>query len=144
MSDGAEPREMRLLVLELADLLIGHSTIEERHFYPAVRDAGTAALINESLHDHQEVGRLLLHVLECDVQDEDFTEKLEELQAQVESHVREEEDELLPKVRQTMSDEELVALAHAMMATFAEEQDGGEPRERLSEQLQAAGIDLTL
>jgi hemerythrin superfamily protein len=140
LRSSADDREARQLFVELGRLLVGHAAIEEKHFYPAVRTVETEALVSGSLHDHQEVKKLLLHMLDADLPDEDFGELLEDLQGMVEGHVREEEDDLFPKARTLLAAEELQAMAQEMIATFAEEQEAGEPRERLAEELEAAGL----
>jgi hemerythrin superfamily protein len=136
----AEPQQARRMVLELADLLIGHSAIEERHFYPAIRTSENDELVADSLHDHQEMKKLLLHILEAGESDEDFTEKLEELEGQVESHVDEEEEVLFPRARTMLGREELLSLAQQMAVTLAQERQSGEPRDRLTHELEAIGV----
>jgi hemerythrin superfamily protein len=137
---ATEPDRVRRMVMELADLLIGHSVIEERHFYPAVRTSDTDELVADAIHDHQEMKKLLLAILEAGEGDEDFSEKLEELEGQVESHVDEEEEVLFPRARTMLAREELLSLGQRMTATLAQERESGEPIDRLSQELEAAGL----
>lgn len=47
--EEAEASEKREIFDEIADQLAIHATIEEKHFYPACRDAKTEDILRESL-----------------------------------------------------------------------------------------------
>src|SRR5262249_770778 len=111
-------RDVRPALLQLADLLTLHSAIEERHFYPGVRTDETEALIDDSAEDHMDMKGLLLHLVDAGPDDPDFPAKLEELQGLVEAHVAEEEDDLFPRVRDTIEEDALAGLAQEMTATM--------------------------
>jgi hemerythrin superfamily protein len=112
---------------ELADLLATHSTIEENHFYPAVKTADTEELLLESLEEHLAVKRLLADLLKMSIDDEEFDAKLTVLQEQVEMHVREERSELFPQVRQLLDADQREAIGQIMIGSVAELQ-GTAPR----------------
>jgi hemerythrin superfamily protein len=131
-SEGEEKQE---LFVELADLLAMHATIEERHFYPAVRDKQTDDLVVEALEEHLEVKRLLADLLRVDVGDGSFDERLEEIKEQVQQHVKAEEGELFPMVRRLLDSDALETIGRDMAATMVELADT-EPRNDITAHLQ--------
>jgi general stress protein 26/hemerythrin-like domain-containing protein len=114
---------------QIADSLAVHATIEERHFYPGVKAKGTEDLLAEAVEEHLEIKRVIADLLELDADDDSFAAKAKVLQEDVEHHVKEEEDELFPKVEKLIDEETLVAIAEAMQETQAELLREGNPRE---------------
>jgi len=135
LKNASEQKEMRAVVLQIVDQLTAHATIEERHFYPAVRTDDTEDLIEDAFDDHREVKEMCLHLMEVGTSDEDFHAKVEELQALVEEHVVIEESELFPQVRELLDVEQLVTIGRQMTATMAELEEIGEPRQQLVSEL---------
>jgi len=129
--ESAEAADKQDLFDELADQLAVHAAIEEMHFYPAVRAARTEEILLESLEEHLTIKRMLRELLQLDPRNEDFPAKVKVLKEQVEHHVKEEEDELFPKVRKVLDRKQLVALAEDMSVTQENLLDAGEPRERV-------------
>src|SRR5215467_2088848 len=78
---------------EIADALAVHATIEERHFYPTVKDQETEGILIESVEEHLEVKRAIAELLEMDAADDLFGAKVKALREDVENHVAEEEGE---------------------------------------------------
>lgn len=68
-------------------------------------------LVNEAEQEHTEVKVLLEQMKSLDATSSEFKEKISTLKEAVQHHVQEEENEVFPKVRQSMSDEELKQLA---------------------------------
>src|SRR2546423_14353691 len=137
--EEAEASEKREIFEEIADQLTIHATIEERHFYPAVKDdERTSALVMESLEEHLAVKRLLADLLDIEPKDATFDAKIAVLKEQVQHHVKEEEKELFPKVRKALDAEILTALAQEMTATQEALLDEGEPPRLIKEQTAAA------
>src|ERR1044071_6552561 len=79
---------------EIADALAVHATIEERHFYPAVKEKQTEEILLESVEEHLEIKRVIADLLQMDAGDEAFEAKVKVLQEDIEHHVEEEETEL--------------------------------------------------
>ena len=123
---------------ELADQLAVHASIEEIHFYPAVRARRTEDILLESLEEHLTIKRLLADLLQLDPRNEQFEPKIKVLKEQVEHHVKEEEDELFPKVRKVLDKKQLVALAEDMSVTMENLLDAGDPRQRVRYETQEA------
>lgn len=124
-SDAEEKRE---LFEEIADQLTVHALIEERHFYPAVKEKRTEDILLEALEEHLSIKRLLADLLKLSPDDDQFDAKLKVLQEQVEHHVEEEEGDLFPKVRKILDKEMLEAVGQEMTATQEQLLEAGDPR----------------
>lgn len=131
--DGAR----RPRFLESADVLMSHLTIEEEHFYPAVRAKRTEEILLEGLEEHLSLKRLIADLLALAEDDEHFDPKFHVLKEQAEHHHEEEEEKLFPKVARLMSPQELERLGATMEAAQAELLRG-RPRELAAEQTDAA------
>ena len=110
---GAELRRMvRALVKELSV----HAAIEEQLLYPALRRGrgGSPAEVLEALEEHHLVKLTLLELEGMRPGDARYRAKLAVLAENVRHHVREEERDLLPRLRKSMDREELRALGNAM------------------------------
>ena len=103
-------------VKQIVEELSVHAAIEEKIFYPAVRDEVPALEddILESLEEHHGVKWTCLELTKMDPSDERYDAKVIVLSEHVNHHVKEEEDEWFPKVRQAMSRTRLAELGDAM------------------------------
>jgi hemerythrin superfamily protein len=119
------------LFVQIADKLAIHATIEERHFYPAVKERRTEEMVLEAVEEHLAMKRILADLLATDVDDRSFDAKIKVLQDEVEHHVAEEEGLLFPQALQLMDDRELEAIGLAMAATEEELIEEGNPRQRV-------------
>lgn len=99
----------------IADQLVAHMVIEEHIFYPRVREL-MKDMINESFEEHA-VARFELARLLSANGNEKKTRALV-LKELLEHHIDEEEDELFPKVRKSISPQELEALGARMKRAF--------------------------
>ena len=127
-----------LLVDEIGDALAMHATIEEKHFYPAVKAKQTKDILLESLEEHLGIKRVLADLLELDASDETFDAKVKVLQEQVDHHVEEERTDLFPKAKKLLDKDELVAIAETMQKTMARLQSETAPREAVAGETKAA------
>lgn len=84
------------LVKRATKALAQHSAAEEILVYPAVRRAAGHTETEQAIDEHQEIKRVLADLEKLDATDERYDVKLSELEATLEHHVREEEDEILP------------------------------------------------
>jgi hemerythrin superfamily protein len=134
---SAGPR--RKVFEKLADALAVHATIEERHFYPAAKKKQTQDMVLEAAEEHLEVKRVIADLLDLDASDPIFMAKVTVLKEDVQHHVKEEEDELFPKVQKLLDDDELEALAASMQETADELQSEGEPRMSVPSETREAG-----
>lgn len=133
---SAKPRQETFN--EIADALAIHATIEERHFYPAVKKQQTEDLLLESVEEHLEIKRAIADLLELDPSDDTFEAKVKVLQEDVEHHVEEEETELFPKVEKLFAEEDLDAIGEAMEETQGELKQAGNPRDAIPGETDAA------
>ena len=113
---------------QIADKLAVHASIEEIHFYPAVKARRTQDILLESLEEHLGIKRVLADLLDIDALDETFDAKIKVLEELVRHHVDEEEHELFPKVKKLMDRQALESLASAMEDTETRLLEIGTPR----------------
>lgn len=116
-----------VLFNQIADALAVHATIEERHFYPAVRERDTQKEITEAYDEHLEVKKLLVDCLRSTATP-GFDGKVAALMGAVEHHVDEEENELFPKVNKLLNRDLLEALGQTMEAEGEQIKALGAPR----------------
>jgi hemerythrin superfamily protein len=126
------------LFTKLADSLAVHASIEEHHFYPAVKAKRTEDILLESLEEHLGIKRVLSDLLAIDPEDETFDAKVKVLKEQIEHHVEEEESDLFPKVAKILDADELEAIGQAMSAEQSELEEKGDPRRRVPSETQKA------
>lgn len=115
LSAGKED-ERREVAQEIVRHLATHAAIEEQLLYPTVRDRvpGGEALARESLEEHQQVERVLDELDSADATDPGYAEKLGQLMRDVDEHVREEENEIFPKLRDAVPQDDLDSIGEAM------------------------------
>jgi hemerythrin superfamily protein len=106
------------LVTKMLHELVTHTYIEEQVFYPFIR--GLSKKLNddtlEALEEHHAAKATLAELQTMDPSQERFTPKVTVLIESVRHHVKEEEHELFPEVRQASNRRDLVALVPALEA----------------------------
>src|SRR5882724_11311864 len=117
------------LFTTLADSLAVHASIEEHHFYPAVKASRTQDILLESLEEHVAIKRVLSDLLDTEVEDQTFDAKLKVLKETVAHHVEEEESDLFPKVKKLFAADRLEAIGQEMSEEQAALEAKGNPRE---------------
>lgn len=115
---GRSP-DVEALGIELANNLAAHMTIEQELFYPAVRDVDSD-LVLESYEEHAIAELALKRLLATDGDDPSFQARVTALKELIEHHVKEEEEELFPKVEKALGDERLRSLGKQMKTRFEE------------------------
>lgn len=109
-SGRGEVRAKQQIVTELIRELSVHAGIEEKVFYPAVKEQAKRKghdLVLESLEEHHLV-KVMLHELEgMSPEDERYEAKVHVLMENVLHHAKEEEKEMFPQARKVMSAREL-------------------------------------
>lgn len=96
--DGEEKEQIARTVCEELTL---HATLEEEVFYPAVREIDPEKfgdLLDEAVVEHATAKDLIAQISEMGPDDELFDAKVTVLGEYVKHHVKEEEDELFPKL----------------------------------------------
>lgn len=122
---------------DAADELMAHITVEEEHFYPAVKAKDTSDILLESLEEHLSLKRFVADLTALAASDEHFEPKLQVLKEQLEHHHGEEEKNLFPKVQGLLSTTELEELGERMLAA-EEALLAGKPRASAKDQTRAA------
>src|SRR4051812_2801714 len=97
-------KQKRKLVDSIIEELSKHAAIEEQHFYPTVRNNVESAeeTVLEGLEEHHIVKWTLSELVDLDPANERFSAKVTVLIESVRHHVKEEEGELFPEVREAM------------------------------------------
>ncbi len=89
------------MVLEACADLLAHAEIEEKHFYPFLRDADPEKfgdLLNEAIVEHASAKDLIAQLSQMSPDDEMYEAKFTVLGEYTNHHITEEEDELFPEV----------------------------------------------
>jgi len=94
----SRPAKNKIVRAALSELKI-HAAIEEELFYPAVRGVAGKEIMNEADEEHH-VAKLLIAELDTmDGSESHFDAKFLVLAENVRHHIKEEENEMLPKVK---------------------------------------------
>jgi hemerythrin superfamily protein len=102
--DG-QPTEQRPVVEHICDALELHAKLEEDIFYPAVQARMCQErpdLVEEALKEHKAMKRLIDQLQNGGLADADYNKTVHQLMRDVQHHVREEEEEILPRAEQQL------------------------------------------
>jgi hypothetical protein len=135
--DEASDEEKAEIVQQTCQELTVHAEIEEEIFYPAARDAldeEDADLVDEAEVEHASAKDLIEQLEVMEPGDELYEAKFTVLGEYVNHHIKEEQDELFPKVRKTDIDlqelgAELAERKQELMAEMGAESDEDEEEE---------------
>lgn len=103
-----------LLLSHLKHALLKHAVEEENVIYPALREAGRAEEADALNRDHGYVKQYLYELETMPKDDPRWLDKLRAFRADIEKHMREEEQDLFPSLRAGLSEEKNKALTLAM------------------------------
>jgi hemerythrin superfamily protein len=110
--EGSTSDEAQRLAEEVVISLVKHSVAEEIYLYPAVRkhvpDGDDIA--DHEVHEHDEAEQIMKRLESLKPADTDFWPTIRELMSAIRHHVREEEDDLFPQLRQHCAEEQLQEL----------------------------------
>ena len=107
--------DRRALFPELDRELTIHAEIEEKIFYPAAKGAEpTRDLVLESIEEHRQIKMVLGDLEQTDMRTAQWAADLKVLKEDVMHHVGEEENDLFPKVKKVLSEEQLEDLGTRM------------------------------
>jgi len=112
------------LFKELYTELTLHAEVEEDVVYPFFEEKQeTASIVEESLHEHEEIETLLSELKAMRPDDDGWVTTLTELKEKVEHHVQEEEGEFFPTARTLISEDQAQRLGETV-ETMKEELRG--------------------
>ncbi len=103
-----------ILLTQMKHALAKHALEEENTIYPALREAGEVAGADELNAEHGYVKQYLYELENMPNSGDAFLEKVRKFRADIEDHMREEEQELFPKLKAKLSDERNKQLTLAM------------------------------
>jgi len=125
----AEDESREDLAREICAMLTTHATIEEAIFYPAAREVleeEDLDLVDEAAVEHATAKDLIAQIEASDCESELYDAKVKVLSEYIDHHVKEEEEELFPKVKKAGLDAKAVGaeLAERKAALTAQLLDG--------------------
>jgi hemerythrin superfamily protein len=91
-----QPAKRTMLLVQLKHALGKHAFTEENVVYPALRDWGDKADADKLNHDHGYVKQYLYDLENLDNASPAFLDKVASFRADIEAHIREEEDSIFP------------------------------------------------
>jgi len=108
--------DVKAAAREVAHKLLAHMIIEQTHFYPAVQKLDDD-LVLEGYEEHA-VARYEIRRMLDGIDDPRFESRATTLRELIEHHVKEEEEELFPKVERHLPAEQNAELGATMEALF--------------------------
>ena len=117
--EKADAGRKKTLAAKICKALTVHATIEEEIFYPACEEIDDVdELLAEASVDHESLKRLIADIEAGEAGSEEFDANVKVLGEYVKHHVKEEQDELFPKVKE--SDLDLDELGSQLASRKAE------------------------
>ena len=111
--DGVEQGDEKVVREELARNLIGHMTIEEEIFYPAMREVMPERIALAEA-EHASARYALAQLLATPPGDPTFHAKVSVLDTMIRTHVDMEEKEILPKAEGALGPDQITQLSRRM------------------------------
>lgn len=104
-TDESDTRKRKALLVQLQHALVKHAFEEENVVYPAMRDHGQIEDADKLVHDHGYVKQYLFDLAEMEPDDPAWIAKVRAFRADIEAHVREEEEILFPRLKAALGDD---------------------------------------
>lgn len=103
------PEEQTRIVHDVIHELAVHGEVEELLFYPRVKEKAPEGdrLAEDAVHEHVEMKKTLNDLDSMSAEDDGFDMRMRELMQEVRHHVGDEENEIFPRIRQVMTEEDL-------------------------------------
>jgi hemerythrin superfamily protein len=105
-TDDRETGKRTALLAKIKHGLMKHAMEEENAIYPALQRIDAQQSEDELFRDHAEIKKALYDLDRMDKSDAVFLSRVTELQTLIERHVREEEGDLFPRLKRSMTAEE--------------------------------------
>jgi hemerythrin-like domain-containing protein len=102
------------LLMQLKHAISKHAFQEENVVYAMMRDQGLSEGADQLNHEHGYVKQYFFDLGEMPKDDLTWLPKLKDFRGMIEKHMREEEDDLFPKLRRQLSDEQNKHITFAM------------------------------
>jgi len=121
---GAPSAERSQCAGEICDKLTVHATLEEEIFYPAAREAlgaGHDDLVDEADVEHASAKELIAQIRASNPGEEHYDAKVRVLGEYIAHHVKEEQNEMFPKLSKKL---DMASLGEQLQARKAELMEG--------------------
>ena len=105
-TDESQTWKRSMLLMKLAHKLDKHSYEEETVIYPALRDDNDTADADRLDTEHGHVKTLIFELKQMDSDSAGWLEKVRKLRDSLNEHIRMEEEQILPKLRSDMDEEQ--------------------------------------
>ena len=111
------PNRRRDLADHLVAELMRHSVAEEQHMYPAAREAldDGDEVVDHELEEHAEAEQIMKELEGVEATDDRFDELVSKLIEEVRHHLEEEEENLLPRLQEACSADQLRELGDKVL-----------------------------
>jgi len=113
-TDASDERKRSTLLATMKHALTKHAVQEENTVYPAMRDAGETGGADELNHEHGYVKQYLYDLENMDKASPEFLPTVAKFRADIENHMREEENELFPRLHAKLDEGQNRKLTLAM------------------------------
>lgn len=113
-TDESDTKKRAMLLFQLQHALGKHAVEEEDVIYCAVREHGSDENADELVHEHGYVKQYLYDLEQMEKSDPQWIVKVREFRRHIEEHVREEEEDILPRLHDSLSDEQNRKLTNRM------------------------------
>ena len=112
---GVKTREE--LFARIKQELLVHEALEEELLYPTLKEHDkTKEVALEGYEEHHFANEVIAELEETPVDDERWAAKFSVLKENIEHHIEEEEEEMFPKARKVLDQEQIDALGERMEA----------------------------
>jgi hemerythrin superfamily protein len=113
---ATKPSEKQSIGEQIIEELSVHAAIEEQLVYPILRaDKRMESKVIDAIEEHHAVKLVLAELDKMKVDDERYDGKIHFVTEAVETHIEEEEDELLPRLDKVLDAEQRKMLSQAMV-----------------------------
>jgi hemerythrin-like domain-containing protein len=109
-----QPGRRSFLLMQLKHAVGKHAWQEENVVYAMMRDQGLTEAADQLNHEHGYVKQYFFELTEMPRSDPAWLPKLKQFRAMIEAHMREEEDDLFPRMRVRLSDAQNAHITAAM------------------------------
>jgi hemerythrin superfamily protein len=113
-TDDAASGRRRMMLMQLKHALGKHALEEENAIYPAMREHGMKAEADALTGEHGYVKQYLYDLSDLLDDNPAFQQKLAKFRADIEGHMKQEEQELFPRLRQALDDSATSRLTRRM------------------------------
>jgi hemerythrin superfamily protein len=110
-TEDSDLEQRETLFTTLKGKLLSHAKAEEKTFYVELQKAGENKDAQHAKREHKDIEEAFAELDACAYDDEEFTDKVEELAECVKHHVEEEESEIFDAARQSIDEDVLQRLA---------------------------------